>query len=120
MNESVPEMDRGIDRKMQIPFFIWKIGTLFLGGLIVMLLWNAIITDLFSLKQITYLQSVGLLFLVRILTGNFRRVNSFGGRGRFGGPPPHIIAKWKTMSPEERQKFKEEWRARCSMRGRQR
>jgi len=119
MNESLPDIDPGGHRKIQFPFFIGKIVMLSVGGLVVMLLWNSVVTDLVTIKSISYLQSVGLLLLTRILTGGFGpERGGFRGRNRFGGPPRHIIEKWKTMSPEERQKFKEEWRARCSMRGR--
>jgi hypothetical protein len=42
------------------------VSIVFLSGLFVYLIWNAIIPDLFSLKQITYWQSVGLFILCNI------------------------------------------------------
>ncbi len=41
----------------------------FLFGKLVQLLWNATIADIFSLKDITYWQGVGLLLLARVLVG---------------------------------------------------
>lgn len=100
--------------KARAPFLLMKIVFLFIGGVIVMLLWNALMPDIFNLKQLSYLQSVGLLLLTRILTGNFFKPGPprFGHRGF--GPPRHLFEKWKTMSPEERERFKEEWRKRCA------
>ncbi len=42
-----------------------------LAALAVMLLWNAVITSIFGLGVITYLQALGLLALCRILFGGF-------------------------------------------------
>ena len=85
------------------------------GGLIVMLLWNAIMPDLLAVNRITYLQSIGLIALARILTGNFRSGRGYG-RGRYGGPPAHIREKWKNMSAEEREVFRAQWKKRCAER----
>ncbi len=83
-----------------------------LGGIVVMLLWNAILPELLSLKLITYWQSVGLIILVRILTGGFRPSGRFGN-SRFGGPPAHLREKWKNMTDEEKQAFRAQWKKRC-------
>lgn len=52
----------------------------FLTGLIVMLLWNWLVPELFGLKQITYLQGWGLAFLCQILfrshSGNCEKQSS--------------------------------------------
>ena len=103
-------------RKMPFFFFIKLLVMLALGGLVVMLLWNAILPELLALKLITYGQAVGLIILVRILTGGFRPTGRFGA-GRFGGPPPHITEKWKNMSDEERQAFRAQWKRRCAEKG---
>jgi hypothetical protein len=44
-----------------------------LGSLLVMLLWNSLLPDIFGLKTITYLQAAGLLILAKILFGGFNR-----------------------------------------------
>jgi len=95
-------------------FFIFPLIALafVLGaGLVVMLLWNAIIPGLFtSAGTLTYPHAIGLLLLCKILFGGFR-----GGGGYRGGGPP-----WKRrmegMTPEEREKFRQEWRERCERR----
>lgn len=87
-------------------------------GVVVMLLWNAILPPLLSVNHINYWQSVGLLVLCRILFGGF----GFKGRGgrNFGGPAGGIPwrNKWHSMTDEERANFKNEWRKRCEERKR--
>jgi hypothetical protein len=73
-----------------------------LGGA-VMLLWNAIIPDLFAgARSIDYLHALGLLVLSRILFGGMRGHGGWhhhhGRRGWHGGP-------WSGMTPEERERF---------------
>jgi len=53
----------------------------FLFGLVVMLLWNWLMPDIFGLRRITYWQGWGLLVLTHIL------FKSWGGRS--WGPRPH-------------------------------
>jgi MFS family permease len=92
-------------------FFLLLIPVLLavLGG-VVMVLWNAVVPDVFGWRRLTYGQAVGLLVLCRMLFGGFH----FGPR-RFGPPfggPPHVREKWMRMSEEERARFKEAWRKR--------
>lgn len=87
---------------------------------IVMGLWNAILPVVLGVKAITFWQALGILVLSKIL---------FGGFGRGGGPfaarrhewKEQMKEKWGSMTAEEREKFKAEWKNRCgSMRwGRQ-
>jgi hypothetical protein len=85
-------------------FFIAVVAAL---GAVVMLLWNAIVPDLFTAAQpIDYLHALGLLVLCRILFGGFR-----GHGGWHRGMHGHgHWAKWKAMTPEEREKFRHEHR----------
>jgi hypothetical protein len=80
-----------------IAIFTW------IGGELVMHLWNWLLPTLFGWRQITFWQAIGLLALCRILFG------SFGGRG------PHrsnfrrrMSERWERMTPEEREKFRQE------------
>ncbi|HEY4206939.1 MAG TPA: hypothetical protein VGM31_09005 [Puia sp.] len=77
---------------------------------IVMLLWNALMPSLFHLSVITWPQALGLLVLCKILFGGFR-----------GGPRHNWKNKmrqhWMKMSPEEKEKFRQEWSRRCGGRG---
>lgn len=83
---------------------------LLLGALITMGLWNWLVPELFSGPDITFMETLGLLLLTRILFGHW-------GRGRFGGAHPwkhRYQQKLAAMSPEERERFKarmrEKWR----------
>ena len=94
---------------------ICVIAGIFGFGLIVMLLWNALMPHLFSLGQITYCQALGILILSKILFGGFKGRGCGGRCGRGGrfGRGREWKEKWMSMSEEERVKFKEEWKNRC-------
>jgi hypothetical protein len=80
-------------------------------GFIVMNLWNAILPAVIHVSAITFWQAVGLLLLSKILFGGFR--GGWGG-GRRRQWKEQMSDKWKQMTPEERDQFKQEWRNRCS------
>jgi hypothetical protein len=65
--------DRSRPQKILIAigFGIVGIGFIFLCGLIVMLLWNWLMPDIFGLKRLTYWQAWGLLILCHILFKGF-------------------------------------------------
>jgi hypothetical protein len=86
----------------------------YLGGEIVMLLWNWLLPPLFGWRTLTFWQGLGLLALCRIL---------FGGWGGSGGGKGHIRhrmrermaermgermrERWEKMTPEERENFRQ-------------
>jgi hypothetical protein len=84
-----------------------------LGGELVMHLWNWLLPSLFGWRQITFWQAFGLLALCRIL---------FGGWGGHHGPrsdmrrriSQRMDERWEKMTPEEREKFRQSWRSRCA------
>jgi hypothetical protein len=76
-------------------------------GAIVMLLWNALMPDIFHLPQISFWQALGLLLLSKILFSSFR------GGGPKRRMKDRLTEKWMTMTPEEREKFKQDWGGRC-------
>jgi hypothetical protein len=88
----------------------------FIGGEIVMRLWNWLTPDLFGWRQINFWQAFGLLALCRILFGGFgmrggmrsgiRRRMSERWQGR-------MAERWERMTPEEREKFRNSGRGRC-------
>ena len=99
-------------RRVRFPVFpLVLVALLLLLGVVVMLLWNAILPQLLHVNNITYGQSVGLLLLCRILFGGFR-FGSPGYRKPFGSHNPWR-EKWMHMSDEDKAKFKNEWRQRC-------
>ena len=69
---------------------------------IVMLLWNALLPDIFGIVSINFWQALGLLVLARIL---------FGGIGAGIGKHFHhhrhnpMHDKWLKMTPEQREQF---------------
>ena len=80
----------------------------------VMLLWNALLPQIFALPQISYLQAAGLLILARLLFGGIgdEMKNHAAHRGarRGGHPFDHgnkLREKWMNMSEEERKEFME-------------
>ncbi len=74
-------------------------------GLVVMALWNWLVPALFfGMKEITYLQALGILVLAKILFGGFR---CHGWHGRCQS---HRLEQ---MSPEEREKFQTGMKSCC-------
>lgn len=76
-----------------IPLFI------FIGGEVVMRLWNWLLPPLFGWRMLTFWQALGLLALCRILFGHHGGPGGHG-RGR------HWKDRCKKMTPEEREKFR--------------
>ena len=80
---------------------------IFIGGELVMRLWNWLLPMLFGWRQITFWQAFGLLALCRIL---------FGGLGMRGSHRSNFRRRmgerWERMTPEEREKYRESMRAR--------
>jgi len=85
-----------------VALFVW------IGGELVMQLWNWLLPPLFGFRQIAFWQALGLLALCRIL---------FGGSGwhRSGGSHfrRRMKDRWENMSPEERERFRQGMGARC-------
>jgi hypothetical protein len=84
---------------------------IFIGGEIVMRLWNWLLPSLFGWRQLTFWQAVGILALCRILFGShgFR-----GSRSNFRRRMQERMAeRWERMTPEERERARQSWRGRC-------
>lgn len=77
-----------------VPFVLIGIAAL---GYLVMVLWNWLLPTLFAgVREIGYMQALGVLVLSKILFGGFR------GHGCHGRCHRH---RWEQMTPEEREKF---------------
>ena len=101
----------------KVPFFI-SLGILAIIGLgyLVMFLWNQLIPELFNGPVISFWQAVGLFVLARILLHTFghgRNHGYFYNRGRYHHWKARMEEKMSAMTPEEREKFKEEWKRHC-------
>lgn len=93
---------------LAIPLFI------FIGGEIVMHLWNWLLPPLFGWRLITFWQALALLLLCRILFGGWG--GSGGGKGHMRHQVRERMAermgermreRWEKMTPEEREKFRQ-------------
>lgn len=96
-------------------FLLFVPLALFAFGSVVMLLWNAILPAVLHVSSITFWQALGILLLSKILFGGFR--GGWGG-GRRHQWKNEMEKKLSNMTPEEKEKFKQEWRNRCSKWGR--
>jgi hypothetical protein len=86
--------------------FVW------IGGEVVMRLWNWLLPELFGWKQITFWQSLGLILLCRILFGG---LCGGGNRGKHQSLSRRRMAeRWEMMTPEEREKWRQSFRGRFS------
>lgn len=92
-------------------FIVLAIAGVFVFGGVVMLLWNALLPALFHFPLINFWQALGLLLLTKILFGGFR------GGGPRGPWKDKMKQKWMNMTPEERERFKQEWGRRCRRTG---
>src|SRR5262245_46155909 len=79
----------------------------FIGGVIVMSLWNWLAPALFGLHRIGFWQALGLLALCRILFGGLGRYGSSRSRSRWGWSDP-----WEGVSTEEREELRRRMRER--------
>ncbi|HEV8504367.1 MAG TPA: hypothetical protein VGQ53_03165 [Chitinophagaceae bacterium] len=95
-------------RRIVMFILIGAVAILVFGG-IVMLLWNNILAQVTSVHTITFVQALGILVLSKILFGGFR--GAWGGRHYYW--KQKMMNKWNNMTPEERDKFKQEWQRRC-------
>jgi len=98
--------------KKGIMIFLFFIAAVIVFGAIVMGLWNAILPNVIGVKAITFFQALGILLLSKILFGGFGHRGSWNGRGR-NQWKKRMQEKLATMSPEDKEKFKQEWRRRC-------
>jgi hypothetical protein len=73
-----------------------------IGGEVVMLLWNWLAPALFGLPPVTFWQAIGLLALCRILFGGF----GLSGGGVRSNSRRRMRERWEQMTPEERERFR--------------
>ena len=81
-------------------------------GALVMALWNALVPDLFHGPTLSFWQAIGLLLLSHILFRSWSPWRHSNG-WRHDRWRHRLEDKLSAMTPEERDKFKEEWRRRC-------
>ena len=91
---------------LAMALFVW------IGGEVVMRLWNWLLPSLFGWHPVTFWQALGLLVLCRILFGGF------GGHGSDRSPSRrHSNKCCEPMTPEEREKLSQDVRAHAGSTG---
>ena len=104
-------MRQRINEKKVAGFILIGIAAVTLFTFLVMTLWNAILVPVLHIGIINFWQAAGILILSKILFGGFRGGGPWGGGGarwKHG-----LREKWEQMSPEERERVKQQWRQRC-------
>ena len=93
-------------RILFVPLFLLAIAV---KVAVFMVVWNHVIPELFHGPLVTYWQALGLVVLAKLLVGmgGFRHFGGFPHGGPFGRH-----GRWAHMSPEEREKLREEIRKR--------
>jgi hypothetical protein len=102
-------MKRSFGARRILFFILIAALAIFVFGSVVMLLWNNILAPVLSISTITFIQALGILVLSKILFGGFR--GGWGPRRHYW--KQRMSQKWNNMTPEEREKFKQEWQKRC-------
>jgi len=98
---------------LRIAFF----GALFLTAAVLLTryLWNWLMPELFHLPSIGIAQTVGLLVLSRILFGGFGGGRRRGWAQRRKAWQQRMAGRMEHLSPEAREKFRQQMQNRCSM-----
>lgn len=97
--------------KKVVMFICFGAAAILLFGFVVMGLWNAILPAVLGVKAISFVQALGILLLSKLLFGGFGGGEGF--RRRRHEWKQQMQEKLSTMTPEEREKFKAEWKNRC-------
>lgn len=98
---------RRLPRPVRFLLFIplFALGV-FVFGEIVMLLWNNVLTPVLHVSAVTFWQALGILVLSKILFSSF---SGGGGSNRYYWKQKMM---WNSMTPEQKEKFREELRSR--------
>jgi hypothetical protein len=89
-----------------VPFLLFEAAWLGVMGLLVLLLWNQLASPIFHLREISFLEGIGLLILCRVLFGGFRGWGSGMRKARW-------VRGWKDLTDEERERFRKAVAADC-------
>ena len=89
--------------------FFLIIGPLaiFIFGTVVQWLWNNVLATIVNVHTVTFWQALGILVLSKILFTGFMG----GGSRRYY--QRRMMRDWDKLSPEEKEKFRQDWRDRC-------
>src|SRR5215470_1385215 len=112
MKNSTRRNEMRAQRIVQMLVMALIVGTIVLLGFgqAVLHLWNWLMPETFGLHPITYWQALGLLGLSWLLFGGPR---GFFGHGHGGHWRHRMKARWESMTPEERERFRQGMGGRC-------
>lgn len=79
---------------------------------VIMLLWNWLMPGIFGAGIISFWEALGLLVLAKILFGFGRWGGGYWGHREYYWKEK-MQERLKNMTPEERERFRSEWRRRC-------
>ena len=93
------EISHSIAKKIAIGIALFLAFLLFIGigSLVVQALWNWLVPDIFGLRRATWLESLGLLTLSRIMFGGFGRGG--GSHSRSARHDSRTRGWWKRAQP---------------------
>lgn len=81
----------------------------------VMQLWNHLLPDILHVTAITFWQAMGIFILCKILFGfGHKGGRGWGGRGGAPWMRQKMEERFKSMTPEEKEKFKQKMRDRAN------
>jgi len=92
-----------------IPLFVFAV--LVPLGFIITALWNNILVPVLHVGLINFWQALGIFLLSKILFGGFPGNWKRGMRNDFR---ERMREKWSSMSPEQKEQFKQNWKDRCA------
>lgn len=78
-------------------------------------LWNWLVPEIFNGPSLTAVQTLGLLVLSRILFGGFRGGQPGDWARRRKAWQQRMAGRMENLSPEEREKFRQQMQQRCGM-----
>src|SRR5688500_11272337 len=87
-------------------FILIGIAAFALFSWIVMSLWNAVLVPVVNVSSVSFWQAAGILLLSKILFSGFKGGGSFGRRHQWN---QEMKDKWQNMTPDEKEKMKQEW-----------
>ncbi len=91
-----------------LKFLVFGIVMLMVIGLATQVLWNWLVPALFAGPILTFWQALGLLALTKILFWTFGKGGGHCRHRQGGGPWGYYWSqKWKGMSEEDRERFKQ-------------
>ena len=108
-------MDRKFWLLRGLRFFLFAAVFIAVAGIVTQSLWNWLVPALFKGPAISLGQTYGLLLLSRILFGGFRGGQAGGWARRRRAWQQRMAGRLEHLSPEEREKFRQQMQQRCGM-----